>query len=693
MSVDIDPLTAEWIAGAVFIALYAYKRYNTSRFTGIAQNRGSTTFLRFSGFFLCYLLTLLTIYWLFGSLLQTSPEIFARLSPLFGGAGTLVSPGPSGGDLAHLTGPIVSALMLTMLLPTLPLLKSFDDWLVQKFWGLGQIPHYVLRQSKKLRRAPLTIRPGRRNEIIAEADKFRIPHERLVFEKTAGIEHHWMRLCHLMVELRAWNERSGKYARFLQDNQQEFDALKFDFDNVSMRLSNFEDQNASVPAESRGKSSGILEDLKEQLKQSMKDHYKRVCTFIACGVFAAELTGRARRKSLKDMGFDQDAVLVESLTPSQVVTLALSIAAAFVGISVVEDYLKHPESIRLGPILFLSLIMTMSYGAAAIAAIIPKATWSFADIDQSGRRFFPAYLLAALLAVFFGLIAMISIRYTYNAVGGLDPEQNIDKVLIDLSWSHPYLVQSAAIGFATSFSVDSFHSRSGVWRGWFRWADSVGLGLIMLAATVVTYCWIEGVGPFEATRDLAFRGKTNPFLFVAKGTVVGLVIGYLVPHWYRQNQRRTPMQRLTQLLNRQGSDVAYQAGQLDPGLLLDAMSTVAAYVASADGTVDSIEQDVLREFIYKLQTVEAVDFTVGDATRRFKDRAKEFESAEQLDVSAALAPLRPMVGRRLLPEILVYLGLATGHADGFFAKEERDAIDSIIAVLKLDSENFDLSAK
>ena len=624
MSVDIDPLTAAWLAGAVF------RRYNTSRFkydttrlTRIAQNRSATTFLRFSIFFLCYLLTLLAIYWLFGSFLQTSPDIFSRLWPAFSGPNSVVSPGLSGTDLAHLTGPVVAALMLTVLLPTLPLLKSFDDWLVQKFWDLGRIPGNVLHQSKKLHHASLTFSPRRRSEIIARAELFHIPSDHQVFKESDSVEHHWVRLCHLMLELDAWRmAHAGRYARYLEDKKHEFGALGLEFDNLSRQVSSYGRWKGNVPDESGNESSEILEDFRKRLAEEVQSHYKAVCTFVACAVFASELSETARRRSLQDMGFDQDAALVESLTPTQVIKLSLAIAAAFFGISLVEAYLKHPDGVRLAPILFLSLIMTTSYGAAAIAGIIPKATWSFADIEQGGRQSILAYLLATLLAVLFGLIAMISIRYTFSAVEGLNPVQNIDKVIKDLSWSHPYLVQSAAIGFVTAFCIDSFQPHFRVGRRWHRWADAAGLGLVMAAASVVTYCWMEGVVPFEATRDPAFRGKTDPVLFVAKGAVVGLVIGSLVPSWYRENRLRTPMQWLTQLLNRQGREVARQAGKLDhPGQLLEALSAVAAYVASADDKVLPIEQNKLSEFLSKLRTGEGMEISVDDAMKRFGDLA------------------------------------------------------------------------
>jgi len=59
----------EWIAGAVFVGVNAYRRYNTP-----ASNRATTTFENFNTFFLFYLLTVLVIYVIFGALFDSSPE-------------------------------------------------------------------------------------------------------------------------------------------------------------------------------------------------------------------------------------------------------------------------------------------------------------------------------------------------------------------------------------------------------------------------------------------------------------------------------------------------------------------------------------------------------------------------------------------------------------------------------------------
>ena len=98
-----------------------------------------------------------------------------------------------------------------------------------------------------------------------------------------------MRLCHLMLELSSWKDRSVKYARLLQERQHQFDALRLEFDIISSRLGNYERQLADARSESEGPSLKILEDMERQLMGAVENHYKKVCTFTARGVFAIEL--------------------------------------------------------------------------------------------------------------------------------------------------------------------------------------------------------------------------------------------------------------------------------------------------------------------------------------------------------------------------------------------------------------------
>lgn len=680
----------EWVIGALFICFHSYQRYNTAVYPGVVDNRSTTTFSRFSTFFGLYLGTLLVIYWLFGSMLRTSPDVVARLLAMFGGSGQLPLPSTPDNPVAEqFTGPIVAALMLTTLLPGLPVLQTFDRWLLRKFWELGRIPVHVFRQSETLRRSPQSFAPGRRNAIARKAGAFGVSADALVFEDKASVEYEWVRLCNLILELEEWqNVQASRYARFLHESEEQYEEIKLEFTNISTRFGSYIRRRKIVEQERKEDTADLLKDFERQLIDAIRARFKRVCTFVTFGVFAAELSERRRRDAFAQMGFEQDTLTPKSLSSSQVVTLIFWIAFAFLSISVLEKHFEDGKNARLGMILFDSLIMTISYGAAAIAGLIPKNVLNHKEHHGTEKNPLVGYLLSAFLAVIFGLFAMISIRYTFGAAQGLEPSDNVGKVINNLSWSYPFLVQSAAIGFAIGFVADRYRAKSSARIREARVFDTFMLGLTMLAATAVTYSWLEGVGPFEPTRDAEFRGRDEPILFISKGTVVGLVIGFLVPSWYRLNQMQTPIQQLSQFLVEEASAVAREAGQLRPGELEDAVVACAAYIAAADGRVDPIEQHVMRQSLFKLAAAQAVDFSIDDATEEFERIAYKLQFLDSREPDAALASLRPIVGRKLLSEAIIYMGFAIAHADDVFDDTERAAMGTIISELNIDSEKY-----
>ena len=550
-----DPIIWEWLVGTVFIVTYAYrryntpgKRYNTRHYVDIKEYWGSTTFFRFWGFFLLYALTLFAIYWWFGSLVQTSPEL----------VGLVVPEGIVGG-LRELASPIAAALVLTTLVLTLPWLRTADEWLLEKFWNFGNIPKYVYNQSKKLWRGSIDPPQEWRNQIRRRAESFNIRPDNLVFEESSSLDHEWLKLCSLMVQLEGWVRSSDpKYARFIKQNEDDFEYLKEDFIDISNRFSTYLQRCAKSVTNgsgSREDTHQLLEDIRQQNLKTTNTRLKRTCIFIARGVLASEITERRRRQQFENMGFQQDEGVTESLRLSQHVILAFWVALAFLTISLIQEYGRNQGQFQLGDILFVTAIMTTSYGLAAIAAIFPKSVWQFADIEHKGARPVAAYVFSGVIAVILGLFAMISIRYTFNAITGLVPGENFREVIASLMWSYPYLLQSVAIGIGTAYLADNFSRLRAAEPAWFRWVEAFSLAIALMAATALTYGLMEGFGPFEGTRDPDHRDQTDVVVFVLKGGAVGLVIGFLAPYWYRKNRSRTPIQRLIDFVAQQETDL------------------------------------------------------------------------------------------------------------------------------------------
>lgn len=696
----MDPRTIEWLIGAVFIAIYAFRRYNTPQDMAVQRSLATTTFPRFWSFYVLYVLSLFVLYWFIGSFIRTSPEFLPEkaldglgLERILAGGGLVV------GDTV-LNGPITAALMLTTLLPAFPKLQTFDRWLLKKFWDFGHIPFHVYRQGARLARAPFKHTLGLKSEIIKTAEGYDIPASHVVFEESSSLEHEWVRLCGLILQIDTWTRYENlRYARFVEENRAEFDDIRTDFATVSRKIRNYYrriDQRADAPDDG---TSDVLTDLEAHYVDAVRSQVRRTCNFIARGVFAVELTQQNRRRKFAELGFDQDAVVADNLTPNQLTRLAGVIAGTFLVISLLEAALKggpyYPSSIA-----FLTVLMATTYGLAAVMGISPKSLWRFADIDESDGRPVFAYVVSAALAVVCGAIAMISIRYTFNAAAGFAPSENVDKVVTALGWSYPYLLQSAAIGGVVAFLADSHHNYRRREPHWLRWRDAAATGAAMCLASALAFAWMEGLGPLEATRDPEYVGRASAVFFLAKGLAVGLVIGLCVPCWHRRNRTGTPKQQLTRLVARRANEIALEAGQLHSDEFGRALAAASAYVATADNTLAAVEREVVRRVLYRLTLRNmvdfaadqaAVDFSVDQAMVAFDDAATRFQRPDARPADEALKDLEPIVGRPALSDLVATLALVVAQEDGIFEDAEQRALGDILQVLNIDPAQYDLA--
>lgn len=128
------------LIGAIFVLISAAGRFNTPH-----TNRSSTTALRYYTAFLCYLLVGLGLYFAllsFGPLLEALKIEAAYYGKL-------------------IASPPFVALLLTVLLPKVPLLAEGDAWILGHLQRMGAIPYEARRLTSKLHKARLDISPHR----------------------------------------------------------------------------------------------------------------------------------------------------------------------------------------------------------------------------------------------------------------------------------------------------------------------------------------------------------------------------------------------------------------------------------------------------------------------------------------------------------------------------------------------------
>lgn len=673
----MDTSQIEWLMGAGFIAIYAYRRYNTP-----TSNRSSTTFFRFNAYYLLYLGCLLALYGFVGSVLRTSPELLSYFYQFaLGLPGQVNIPD----NIKGLTGPMVTALALTTLLPNLPLLARLDKKLLITFWDLGHIPGKVIRQGAHLRRSIFNISSAMQRDIQKLAAEHGIAAEALSFEEHDSLNYEWTRLAALQLCLKPWaSAENPRYYRFYQSQQTIYDDLQVSFIALTKRTANYFQQlteasnlEGNRQTDNPQQTQALLDEIEHHLREKHKRLTKGFTEFIARGVLACEFTAKSRHDVLLNMGFDDGAVVDEQITANQFLSLMGILTLAFCGISIIETY-RTGTVFQWSSLWFNTLMMTTCYGMAALCGLFPKGFWYPHEYRKT--RPHNIYLLSALLATFASLIATITLRYMQASIAYEGPA-DLANLARSILWSYPYLLQSFALALGIAWIADNHSHVTGPTPKRERIIDTATMAIIMVAASFICFAWLEGMGPFEGTRDIAYRHYPHEgwyiacFWFVFKGGIVGAIIGYLVPYWFHSNRTKTPIQQLYRFIRFNRDRITRENQTLNQGELLNAIMISASRVAAADKRICQVEKDILRLFLYQLESLHVADFTIDKAMNTFDEMCCiKQQSAEAFD-RLAEESLLPLVGREALSELMMHLGNAIALGDHSIKRSEQEAIN------------------
>ena len=629
-----------------------------------------------------YTLVLLVIYWLFTVFAQVSPEIVSRLlshAGMGGDSGT--------GALSGLNSPITTALIFITILPNIPVVNRIDRNLLQFFWDLGEIPSHAVKLSHRLYRSPYHINPNLVTRIKRYAEEYNIDGDSLVFEQESTPSFYWSEICALLLQVEGWKDhQSARYSRFLRDHETELEEIKAEFATFSTRIAS---HSKRTEEGAEASLSELRKDIYQHLVSDGQSLLRRCCRFIAHAVLSVELKAEPRFQAIELLGFETNPSQSENLTPTQLVTLWGLIMVAFLLVSYIEHVvMSEPgQGGGVSRIVFVAILMSVNYGVSAFVGIYPKTRWRFADIETTKTRPILGYVFSGTIAVAISIVVIIALRFTNYTFQGIDYDDSFDKVVGDLRWSYPYLLQSFAIGFVIAFVADNDVGKNRVVT---QWKDAGIVALVFMIASLTTYGALHGAFFFEGTKLERYRDTDLalvPF-FLIKGAVVGLLIGYLVPTWYRANRLRTPWQWVARYVDRNSDELQIEAGKLNPGELRAALIAGAAAVTLADGRIDEIEKDVIRRCLSKLAEYEILDFTVSDAMRELVEGISKWQADNETIEVVNLAAIEPFKGRVALSELLVQLCLAIGLADGVFEDTERAVVDRIIDTLNLDKSQY-----
>lgn len=442
---------------------------------------------------------------------------------------------------ARQSPPLLVALILTVLLPKIPILSSMDEWFRTRLQRMAAIPHEVRRLSAELRRAPFRVSAERQQELTDAMVAKGLEAVDIRFEEGSAPQHLWTKLSMLMHELDGW-DADAHFTSYVLTYPNEFTALRLRYEALvpkTARCFSLLRELAADPEPTKkgGAIYAYRDDVVHEIEALLKDVYEAV----SHAVLLCRFTQRARVSQLIRLGFGLDPEPPRRLTLNELLGL-------FTGLTVVYAFgfvlMQHGGGggPRIDPKLFvLALMIAAIYCVAVWCAIAPKARWRFARRSAANGRPWGWYLLSGLLAAGSGaLISFIVRLVTYRG----------DVVTAwELYWqTSPWAIMTFATAYALAFLADD-EPGDGFARlltpARLRWAEAIALTAVMCIAAWLVHELL--LGTREAALALRATDPDMPVQAVRPlrdiellTMVIGFAIGSLVPSWYRTTPSEAP---------------------------------------------------------------------------------------------------------------------------------------------------------
>lgn len=516
---------ANWIVGGCLVFLYAHGRFHTPK-----TNVGSTTLFHFHCAACLYYGAQVVLFCFLSVVLSNTPEILDAMNL----AGTF-----DADKIKGFSSPILAALLMTALLPNVPLLSKVDAWMLELFQDLGKIPREVRWWRDHLTteelRIPKDAAEAIRKKLAADPRFSAIKEEDLRFEDDESPQYRFTRLIYLMNVVESFSVSSGKYPRVLEDFAEEYVAVRQQFEQAILTARRRFDVMAGSSA--AAEAAPALVELKHSFREQCERTYRDICQLLARGILMSEPTRLDRGRKLEALGFSSFEETSAKLDVNQILTvLSVVFVIIFAGIALLEGQGKMTRALNV------AVVAAVIYGAAIVCALAPKVAWRSADIASTGRRPVWAYVISGLAGG--GCAIVLGVMYKSLMLDG----RFVDAVR-NLHFSWPWYLITICAAAALAFLSDNWGGRSTREPRWGRYVEGVGLALLLSGAfflaramvgEILTVASETGRYTPAVLEQIGVQPDRIPdYRFVWVTAPLGFVLGVLVPSWYRR--MRTPV--------------------------------------------------------------------------------------------------------------------------------------------------------
>jgi hypothetical protein len=450
----------------------------------------------------------------------------------------LVATAPEIGDgipaWARQSPPLLVALILTVLLPKIPILSSMDEWFRTRLQRMAAIPHEVRRLSAELRRAPFRVTTERRQELgQAMAAKGFEPGD-VRFDDGSTPQHLWTKLSALMRELDGW-EADDRFTSYVLTYPNEFTALRLRYEALLPKAAKCfgllrELAGDPEPARRSGAIYAYRDDFVHEAEALLKDVYEAV----SHAVLLCQLTQRARVSQLIRLGFGLDPEPPRRLTLNELLGLFTGMTVVYaLGFVLMQHGHGEGPGLRLN-LFVLALMIAIIYCVAVWSAIAPKVRWRGARRSPTTGRPWGWYLLSGLMAAGTGAVISYGVRLVMF-------RGEIVKAWEFYWQTSPWAIMTFATAYGLAFLADD-EPKAGfggvLTAERLRWVEGLALTAVLVIAAWLVHDLLLGAHETAVTLQ-----ATHPDLPVPPvrplgeiellTVVIGFAIGSLVPSWYR----------------------------------------------------------------------------------------------------------------------------------------------------------------
>jgi hypothetical protein len=497
-----------WLVAGSLVGIHALTRFCTP-----PTNRAETSHGRYWFWAGAYAMGIMAAWAVLSSLLTRDAlvRVFG-LPDSLSGLGDCLSP------------PLFCALLITVLSSRVPWLQRGTGWFRERCYRWAAIPVAVRRLAAALRLSSYSVPTQNDRETIrGQMESAGFGSAVAVFSDHHSLEYVWTKAFALTYYLAQWESEEERFARLAGDHAELHGKIKAEQEALLESARELFGAPAVQSDEARNAHAGWRTDFRRRCERFID----LVCEFIARGALYCYRNHDEQRRRLAAMGFFQqtgeDKVCLSVMEPvNRVAQLFIGLTGLFVACFLLQAHLV-PDSAPGGQALHLPIVhalrVAMTICVAVFLAIALKYRWPLAQQREAGNRPWLSYLLtggaAGVLGIGIGLLGYRMVLGNW-AVAWRD------------YWTAGWPWQLLTIGtaMATAFNLDNCPERLRPALGrHLQWVEGLGQGLLTGALALIP-CLLTNLG------------AERLYLSLALALLVGGVIGYRVPVWYRRSREQ-----------------------------------------------------------------------------------------------------------------------------------------------------------